>query len=221
MRLLDEAQLRVGNAEYARTNGTFGATTLQKRHAALRGSTLRLQFRGKSGARRDVRLDDPRLARVVRRCQDLPGQDLFRFVDADGTAHDLESGHVNAYLRRVTGRNVRSKDFRTWNATVCVAAALRTAGPRRSQAAQRRTVVAAIAAAAARLGNTPAVCRSAYVHPAVVAGYLDGSLLGVRAARRARDRLDADERTTLRFLRRLRRVRGRAGTRPARRAPRA
>lgn len=213
VRLLDQSFIRVGNEEYARHNGSYGATTLQKRHVAVRGSTLRLRFRGKSGAQREVELDEPRLARVVRRCQDLPGQDLFQFVDEDGEVRDLESGHVNEYLARVTGRDVRSKDFRTWAATVCAAVSLRATGPQDTKKARKSAVVEAVATAATRLGNTPAVCRKSYVHPAVLEGYLEGDLCQGLRPTRAREGLSADERAMLAFLKQQRQALQRAARR--------
>jgi DNA topoisomerase-1 len=183
-RLLDATALRIGNAEYARENGSFGLTTMRNHHADVRGSRVRMRFRGKAGKVREVELADPRVARVVRRCQELPGQELFGYVDEAGEVRDVTSTDVNAYLREVAGEDFTAKDFRTWAGTVLAAGEL-AREPRRG----KRAVARAIARVAERLGNTPAVCRKCYVHPAVVEAFLRG------------DSLQADERAVLRLLR--------------------
>ncbi|HEX6839610.1 MAG TPA: DNA topoisomerase IB [Polyangia bacterium] len=178
VRLLETTLIRVGNEEYARANKSFGLTTLRNHHVDVDGADLRFEFRGKSGKRRRVSLHDRRLARIIRRCQDLPGHELFQYVDDDGALHPIDSEDVNDYLKSITKQDITAKDFRTWNGTVLAAEALRAAlrsGPRgRSQ----RVVARCIDQVAQRLGNTKAVCRKCYVHPKVIDAYLDGSLDG-------------------------------------------
>jgi DNA topoisomerase IB len=178
VRLLDTTQVRVGNAEYARTNGSFGLTTLRDRHARFpgRGKAL-LHFRGKGGAEHDVLVDDPRLARLVRRCQQLPGQALFQYQD-DGGRHAIDSGQVNDYLREHMGGEFSAKDFRTWHATLHAMTLLkRTRLPgQRSDAALRRCLNAVVKEVAAGLRNTPAVCRNSYINPAVLIAWQNGGL---------------------------------------------
>jgi DNA topoisomerase-1 len=176
VRLLELTLIRVGNDEYARQNSTFGLTTMRGRHTRVDGTEIRFRFRAKSGQVREVGLRDRRLANVVRRCQELPGQELFAYVDEDGDPHDITSDDVNAYLRSASGGDFTAKDFRTWAGTVIAYRALRTQRPADGDAAARRTVVGAVAVTAGLLGNTPAVARRSYVHPAVLEAYLDGSL---------------------------------------------
>jgi DNA topoisomerase-1 len=175
VRLLELTLIRVGNDEYARLNRSFGLTTLRDRHATVEGSAITFRFRGKSGQQHEVGLRDRRLAGVVRRCRDLPGQELFQYLDEDGEAQDIASEDVNGYLAAVAP-GVTAKDFRTWAGTVLAYRALRAIGKGRTEREQQRNVAAAIAATADGLGNTPAVARSAYVHPAVVDAYLDGRI---------------------------------------------
>jgi DNA topoisomerase-1 len=194
VRVLDLTAIRVGNAEYARDNDSFGLTTLRDRHAKVRGRTIELGFRGKSGRDQVVRLDDARLARLVRRCRDLPGQELFQYLDGERVV-DVGSGDVNAYLKQVTGEELSAKYFRTWTGTVHVTALLREA-----PTVTKKRIVEAIAGAAERLGNRPATCRKYYVHPAVPRAYLAGRLenLVTRGTRRSRVKgLSADERAAL------------------------
>jgi DNA topoisomerase I len=183
VRLLELTLIRVGNDEYARLNRSFGLTTLRNRHATVRGSSIKFRFRGKSGKDHEVRLTDRRLAAVVRRCRDLPGQDLFQFEDEEGQVVDIRSEDVNDYLRDVAP-DVTAKDFRTWAGTVLAFRALRALDAPRTDAEGKRNVTSAIRETADLLGNTPTVCRQAYVHPIVVEAYLDGRLGGalVRAA---------------------------------------
>jgi DNA topoisomerase-1 len=176
VRLLETTLIRVGNEEYARTNGSFGLTTMRDRHVEVSGSTLCFSFRGKSGVRHSIDVTDRRLARIVQSCQDLPGQELFQYLD-DGTPHDIDSADVNAYLQEITGEEFTAKDFRTWAGTVLAACALREFEAFDSQTQAKRNVVEAIEAVSKRLGNTKAVCRKCYVHPAVIGAYLDGTLL--------------------------------------------
>ena len=177
VRLLEISLIRVGNDEYARDNKSYGLTTMKNRHATVRGAKIKFQFRGKSGKDHVVEVEDRRVARIVRACQDLPGQELFQYVDEAGGKHDVGSGDVNDYLREVTGRDFTAKDFRTWAGTLSAAAELRRLGPVENETEARKNVVAAIKATAQSLGNTPAVCRKSYVHPAVIEAYLDGSLI--------------------------------------------
>jgi DNA topoisomerase-1 len=176
VRLLETTLIRVGNEEYARQNRSYGLTTLRDSHVEVTGSRLEFSFRGKSGKDHVVGLEDRRLSRIVKRCQDLPGYELFQYLDEAGQRHSIESADVNAYLREVTEQDFTAKDFRTWAGTVLAACALGAmespAGGRRA----KRNVVRAMEAVASRLGNTPAICRKSYVHPAVVDAYLDGSL---------------------------------------------
>ncbi len=177
VRLLETTLIRVGNEEYARTNGSFGLTTLRNRHVSVEGESVRFSFRGKSGIRHTIRVDDRRLARIVQRCQDLPGQELFQYLDDDGTPRDIDSADVNAYLHEIAGQEFTAKDFRTWAGTVLAARALQEFESFDSQTQAKRNIVAAIESVSKRLGNTKAVCRKCYVHPAVLNAYLDGSLL--------------------------------------------
>jgi DNA topoisomerase-1 len=175
VRLLELTLIRVGNDEYARLNRSFGLTTLRDRHAAVEGSSITFRFRGKSGRQLEVGLRDRRLASVVRRCRDLPGQELFQYVGDDGDPHDVASDDVNDYLASITP-DVTAKDFRTWAGTVLAFRALRALGKGTTDREKQRNVAAAIRATADGLGNTAAVARQAYVHPAVVDAYLDGRI---------------------------------------------
>jgi DNA topoisomerase-1 len=176
VRLLEETSIRVGNDEYARQNRSFGLTTLRDRHAVFEGEKLRFEFRGKAGKQHTIELNDRRLARIVKRCQDVPGQELFQYLDGDGKRHTIESADVNAYIREISGGHFTAKDFRTWNGTVLASRYLRLCERGLSPTAAKRQVSSAIKSVAADLGNTPAVCRKAYVHPVVVNAYLEGSL---------------------------------------------
>jgi DNA topoisomerase-1 len=196
VRLLETTLIRVGNEEYARQNHSFGLTTLRDRHADIQGSHLSFRFRGKGGIEHSVDLHDRRLARIVRQCQDLPGQELFQWVDGDGRQHVVDSADVNAYLREATGEDFTAKEFRTWAGTVLAAQALQEFQTFDSQAQGKRNIVHAIESVAKRLGNTRAVCRKCYVHPAVLNAYLDGSLL-----RSLRERVEGEIRKGLAGLR--------------------
>ncbi len=176
VRLLETTFLRVGNEEYARQNHSFGLTTLRTRHVDVRGGTVRFLFRGKSGAEVAAALTNPRVAKVIKRCEELPGQKLFQYVDERGDRRNVTSDEVNDYLRQVAGGDFTAKDFRTWAGTVLATRALRKAGGAETEAELRREVVAAIDSVARRLGHTRAVCRRSYVHPAVIESYLDGGL---------------------------------------------
>jgi DNA topoisomerase-1 len=177
VQLLDRTLIRVGNQEYAKENDSYGLTTLRKRHVELNGNEIRFEFRGKSGQDHEVDILDRRLANIVRKCLEIPGYELFKYIDEEGNRHDVESAHVNDYLREITGQEFTAKDFRTWAGTVLAAQALHEFEQFDSEAAARSNVVQAIERVAKRLGNTPAICRKCYVHPAVLDAYLDGSLI--------------------------------------------
>jgi DNA topoisomerase I len=177
VRLLEKTFIRVGNDEYARDNRSFGLTTMRDGHVRLAGSTVKFIFRGKSGVEHSLALDDKRLAKIVRQCRDLPGQELFQYRDDDGKVVDVGSSDVNAYLKAITGEDFTSKDFRTWAGTVLAAQLLRDFEKVDSEARAKKNIVAAIEQVAKRLGNTRAVCRKCYVHPAIFDAYLDGSMM--------------------------------------------
>lgn len=183
VRILDTSLVRVGNPEYTRMNDSFGLTTLRDEHARVEGSVLRFRFRGKAGKEHTVHIQDDRLARIVKRCQDIPGEELFQYIDDEGESHPVTSGDVNDYLREISGEELTSKDFRTWGGTVLAAEALVRQGRFASETEAKSNVVEAIKEVAAQLNNTPAVCRKAYVHPEVIQAYMDGDL--VRTWRRA------------------------------------
>jgi DNA topoisomerase-1 len=190
IRLMDETLIRIGNEQYARQNESFGLTTLRHEHVTIEDpETVRFEFRAKSGKEQRVRLSDPLLASVVHACHELPGQELFSYVDDDGRIVDVGSAEVNAYLRAVTEAVFTAKDFRTWGGSVTAAEALVELGPPRSAADAKRKIVAAIDAAAARLNNTRAVCRKSYVNPRVPESYVEGSLADAFERARERDRL--------------------------------
>ncbi len=175
--LLEKSLIRVGNDEYATANGSYGLTTLQDRHASVTTGAVCFRFRGKSGVRHEVRVRHRQLASLVKKCQDLPGQELFQYRDETGTVRDVTSGDVNDYLRAVSGRDFTAKDFRTWAGTVLAAMALQEMQEFDSQAQAKRNIRAAIERVAKLLGNTPTVCRKCYVHPAVLDSYIDRTML--------------------------------------------
>ena len=207
VRLLEKTRVRVGNEEYARDNRSFGLTTLRDRHAEVGSSRIRFRFRGKGGREHEVELSDRRLARIVARCQDLPGQALFTYLDEEGEPRTVDSADVNDYLREISGEEFTAKDFRTWAGTVLAAWALAELQEFDSEAQAKKNVVRAVEAVADRLGNTPAVSRSSYVHPTIIDAYLDGDV--VRGARRkaeeelseSLDELSAEEAAVLALLR--------------------
>jgi len=174
VRLLDKTLIRVGNDAYARENRSFGLTTMRSRHVAVRGDTVRFDFRGKSGVRHSVAVTDRRLARVIQQCQDLPGQELFRYRDEHGRVQTIDSGDVNDYLREISGRTITAKDFRTWAGTMLAARTLRDLGVPSSARDANRKIIEAVDAVAERLGNTRAVCRTYYVHPTVLDAFREG-----------------------------------------------
>lgn len=200
--LLDVTGVRVGNEEYAAANGSFGLTTLRTRHVRVDGSRVRLRFRGKTGKEHRILLDDARLARIIKRCRDLPGEELFTYLDETGSANSVSSEDVNEYLREIAGGDFSAKDFRTWIGTVeCIGA---LAEPAAELGEAKKNIAAALERVAARLGNTPAICRKAYVHPAVLETYMLHRRLpsiGAHAGAKCRpNTLSDQERFTLRFV---------------------
>ncbi len=215
VRLLDKTLIRVGNDAYARENRSFGLTTLRDRHVEVKGANLRFSFRGKSGVNHTVDITDRRLARIIQQCQDLPGQELFKYLDASGKRQTISSDDVNAYLREITGRDITAKDFRTWAGTMLAARELCAMGPAKSRREAERNMIRAIDAVAKRLGNTRAVCRKYYVHPGLVLAYLQGLTAPLSStpipqrARRGRPAasLRRDEVAVLQFLQRSQGIR--------------
>jgi len=175
VRLLETTFIRVGNESYARDNGSYGLTTMRNRHVRVNGARIQFQFRGKSGKSHAIELDDARVARIVRRCRDLPGQELFQYEEA-GERRSVGSADINAYLQEVTGSDYSAKDFRTWGGTLLAGLALGRRPPPRSRTEAKREVNDTIRAVAAELGNTPAICRKSYVDPRILAAYEAGKL---------------------------------------------
>lgn len=203
VRLLETTFIRVGNEEYARTNQSFGLTTLKDRHVQVEGSRIRFRFRGKSGKSHSILLSDARLARLVRRCRDLPGQDLFQYLDEVGEPQPITSGDVNEYLRAISGEEFTAKDFRTWAGTLLASRKL-TDSLQDEDGLTRATLAEAIASVASELGNTVAISRKCYIHPAVLDAFQDGgryaTWLVARDAAKAREGLSDEENALLRFL---------------------
>ena len=206
VQLLERTFIRIGNEEYARENKSFGLTTMKDRHVDVKGSKLRFRFRGKSGRQHEVDVTDRHIARIVARLQDLPGQDLFQYVDDDGELRNVSSHDVNDYLRQITGEDFTAKDFRTWAGTVLTAMALNVQGKFKTKKEAKTNIKTAIAAVSKILGNTPPVCRKCYVHPTVLEMYLDGnSIEGLKriteeAMERENIDLQSSEAAVLRFL---------------------
>jgi DNA topoisomerase I len=204
VRLLESTFIRVGNEEYARTNKSFGLTTMKDRHVEIDGTQIRFRFRGKSGKTHDVELTDRRLARLVKQCRDLPGQDLFQYVGDDGEPHPIDSAAVNEYIREISGQEFTAKDFRTWAGSLLAARQLHATHPIADEAGRKGIRVATIAAVAAQLGNTVAVCRKCYIHPSVLAAFDDRALfdrwIGESTRTDAAAGLEPDEAALLRFL---------------------
>jgi DNA topoisomerase-1 len=186
--LLERTLIRVGNGEYAKQNRSYGLTTLRDHHVKVHGSRVRFTFRGKSGIEHAIDLDDKHLARIVRRCRDIPGYDLFQYVDEHGARQTIGSADVNAYLKDISGEEFTSKDFRTWAGTVHAAEILRGCGPCRSKAEEKRNVLRAVEAVAHRLGNTKAVSRKCYIHPTIFDAYVDGLMTRLRIVKKPRSR---------------------------------
>lgn len=209
--LMEETAIRVGNEEYAKENGSIGLTTMRNRHVEIAGSELRFQFRGKSGVLHEVDLRDARLARIVKSCQELPGQELFQYVDANGRRHKIGSMDVNDYLRETMGMDFTAKDFRTWRGTVLAAEALRACGDFTSKVQAKTNVLRAIEKVAAHLGNTKTVCRKCYIHPLLLESYRRGEFLtqvklpAAPSGVRSRTQLSPPERAVLGFLQGCRR----------------
>ena len=207
VQLLETTFIRVGNEEYARENKSFGLTTMRNRHVDVKGSTVSFNFRGKSGIVHEREVEDPRVAKVIRKLTDLPGQELFQYVDDEGEAHNVSSQDVNEYLREISGEEFTAKDFRTWAGTVMAAIALNEVGAFENKTQAKKNVRDAVHAVAKVLGNTPAVCRKCYVHPIVLETYLSGAAiegLKKRAEETLADSLDdlsSAEAAVLAFLR--------------------
>lgn len=204
--LLELTLIRVGNEEYARTNHSFGLTTMRRRHVDVSKSTIRFEFRGKSGVEHEIDIQDQRLAKVIRECQELPGQRLFQYVDEAGERHEVNSDDVNQYLQEITGADFTAKDFRTWAGTALAARALQAVEEFDSETAAKRNITEAIRDVAQRLGNTMAVCRKCYVHPAILDAYLDHSLqaslgMSVSTSRRPTISLSGEEKAIVKLLR--------------------
>jgi DNA topoisomerase-1 len=207
VRLLDMTLIRVGNEEYARTNGSYGLTTMRDWHVKIAGTTLQFCFRGKSGRQHTVPVENRRLAKIIQRCQELPRQELFQYLNEQGQYQTIESADVNAYLQDIISKGFTAKDFRTWAGTVLLFRALQKCKPYTSQTQAKKNIRDALMTVAEQLGNTPAVCRKCYIHPAVLTAYLDGSLLHTCAQRSKKGRkhlrsLRADEVAVLAFLQR-------------------
>lgn len=176
LRLMELTRIRVGNEEYAKTNDSFGLTTLRDQHVDISGGTIRFQFRGKSGVEHDIELSDRRLARIVKQCQDIPGQELFQYIDENGDRQTIDSGDVNDYLREMSGQDFTAKDFRTWAGTILAARELHGIGSSDTQTQAKKNVTQAVKIVAHHLGNRPATCRKYYIHPAILEAYLQGTL---------------------------------------------
>jgi DNA topoisomerase-1 len=175
--LLETTLIRIGSDEYAKANKSYGLTTFRRRHVAVVGSEMRFEFRGKSGIQHAVAVTDKRIARIVQRCQELRGEELFKYLDDEGKRQSVQAEDVNAYLQEVTGRDITAKDFRTWAGTMLAAEALRKTGAAATKKEAERNIVAAVDLTAKRLGNTRSVCRKYYIHPALLEAYLEGSVL--------------------------------------------
>lgn len=190
VKLLETTLIRIGNDEYARTNKSYGLTTMRNGHAKVKGGQITFKFRGKSGRFHDITLQDRRLAAVVRRCQEMPGQELFAYEVEDGAVVDVGSQEVNDYLRQITGGEYTAKDFRTWAGTVLAAIALREMEACTSEAQVKKNILTAVESVAAMLGNTPAVCRKCYIHPGILDSYLSGATIST-VSQRIREGIDA------------------------------
>jgi DNA topoisomerase-1 len=181
--LLERTLIRVGNIEYARENESYGLTTFEDRHVEVRGQKVTFTFTGKSGIEHSLSFMDARLARIIQRCQTLPGEHLFQYVDDDGNRQDVDSGAVNEYLQVIAEPGITAKDFRTWAGTMLAARALREIGPARRVTQKKRNIIAAIDRVAERLGNTRAVCRQYYIHPVVLDAYTKGKVVAAVRSR--------------------------------------
>lgn len=207
VRLLETTLIRVGNDEYAQQNGSYGLTTLHNRHARVNGTQITFSFKGKSGRKHEIGVKDPRLAKLVRRCQELPGQQLFEYLDEEGAVHAVTSDDVNAYLRDIAGDEFSAKDFRTWAGSVHAAVALSQFETFHSLSEAKKQVVQAIELVADKLGNTAAVCRRCYIHPAILDGYMTGQFIATipeQGLRKAAAKLRPEEAAVMAMLKRRR-----------------
>ena len=206
VKLLETTCIRIGNQEYARHNGSFGLTTMRNKHVKVTGAKIRFEFRGKSGKTFNLDLNDRRLAKIVNHCQDLPGQELFQYIDEEGQRRTINSSDVNDYLREATGEDFTAKDFRTWAGTVLATGVLREIRHFETKAHAQRNLISAIETVAKKLGNTRSVCRKCYIHPAVIDAYVDGSLLDTagqkvdRKTAQAVNKLNAEESAVMLIL---------------------
>lgn len=206
VRLLDITLIRVGNEEYARENNSYGLTTMRTEHVDVSGAKVEFHFRGKGGKEHIIDVKDRQLAKIVKRCQDLPGHELFQYIDEDGELRTVESNDVNDYLQETTGQSFTAKDFRTWGGTVIATEALQAMGGFDTQTQAKKNVVQAIKVAAQELGNTPAICRKCYVHPVIIDAYMDGSLLNFlkqhaeQEKKSSKEGLHSEESLVLAFL---------------------
>jgi DNA topoisomerase I len=204
VRLLETTFIRVGNEEYARTNGSFGLTTLENRHVRVEGDTLRFRFRGKSGKTHSIDVNDRRLARLVKRCRELPGQDLFQYLDEAGQVQGVNSADVNEYVRAAAGDEFTAKDFRTWAGTLLAARCLNHPDGEESSPSAKSVVTRAVESVARQLGNTPAICRKCYIHPAVLSAFQEPAILAIWQEAATGDvssvGMNPEERALLRFL---------------------
>jgi DNA topoisomerase I len=206
--LLEKTLIRVGNTEYAEKNKSYGLTTMRRKHVAIGRGVLRFDFTGKSGKQWRLQVEDKRIAAIVKRCAEIPGHELFKYLDDDGTSRTVDSGEVNGYIKDITGQDFSAKDFRTWAGTVLAALALAEFKKYDSHAEAKRNVVAAIEKVAKQLGNTPAICRKSYVHPEILSAYMSGDLAKMIDAKIAQKfkrqyaKLTADEIMVLAFLHR-------------------
>jgi DNA topoisomerase-1 len=203
VKLLEATLIRVGNDEYAKANNSFGLTTMRDHHAKVKGGRITFQFRGKSGKDHRIHVEDAELAKIVKKCQDLPDQEIFAYLDDAGQWHDVKSQDVNAYLREVMGEGFTAKDFRTWSGTVLAAIALREMTGFTTKKQAKANIVQAIESVAKMLGNTPSICRKCYVHPQVLESYLEGSTISAirqRGAEKAAHALRPDEKAVMTLL---------------------
>jgi DNA topoisomerase-1 len=196
VRLMEVTLIRVGNEEYARENQSYGLTTMRNKHVEVEGSSVTFKFQGKSKVRHTVDISDRRLARIIQRCQDIPGYELFQYIDSEGNHHTVDSADVNDYMREMTNEDFTAKDFRTWAGTVLACTILKEFEAFESQTQAKKNVVQAIKDVAARLGNTPSVCRKCYVHPAVLDTYFSGTM--IKTVKQRVEEETADSSTALR-----------------------
>jgi DNA topoisomerase I len=205
VRLLETTLIRVGNEQYAKENKSYGLTTMRNRHVKIEGWSVKFQFKGKSGKRHSISVRDRRLANIIKRCRDIPGQELFQYIDDDGEHRTISSHDVNNYLREIGGEDFSAKDFRTWAGTLLAALTLREMGISEKESEAKKNVVRAIESVSEKLGNTPSICRKCYVHPVVLNSYLDGTLVETlqQIIEEEEDKFfSADEKLVLNFLNR-------------------